>query len=111
LSQAQPERPAQAVVVYEVRDLLEEFRKEIIKRLDDLSGKLDDRATVGMFRALQSDLAAAFTRIESLEDASDKRQAHTQGVNAVLGWLLRFGGWLVATGLGIAWLWITVTHG
>lgn len=98
-------------IVVTVRELIKDLRDDLNAKFNELAAKLDDRATVGMFRALQSDLAAAFKRIEDLEEASDQRFARTQGVNTVIGWLIRFGGWLIATGLGVAWLWLTVSHG
>ncbi len=104
--------PEEPVIVVKVRDLLDQLRNELNRRLDEINTKLDDRATVGMLRALQSDLAAALTRIGVLEDAADANAARQQGVHAVLGLVLRFGGWLIATALGIAWLVVTVwPHG
>lgn len=91
--------------------MLAEMRDDFNKRFDELASKLDDRATKGMFMALQSDLGAAIRRIEALEDAADAQAARSQGVSAVLGWLARFGGWLIATAIGVAWLWLSVTHG
>lgn len=108
MSQPLPEEP---MILVRVRDLIEGLDKKVTAGFDEIRKKLDDRVTLGVFSALRADLDAALRRIDALEDADDKKTAHAQGVEMVVGWVLRFGGWIVATGLGVAWLWITVSHG
>ena len=54
-------------IVFTVRQLLEEMGRDFNKRMDELAGKLDDRVTVAVFRALRSDLDATLLRIAKLE--------------------------------------------
>lgn len=58
-------------IVYTVRELFAELRAEVSKRFDDLSRQLDEKVSVGAFRALASELDATQRRMGDMEDEVD----------------------------------------
>jgi predicted nucleic acid-binding Zn-ribbon protein len=62
------------VIVMAVRELIRDLRDDMNKRLDTIDLKLDDRVTVGVFRALRSDLDATVARIVEAEKEIDVLQ-------------------------------------
>ena len=62
------------VIVMAVRELIRDLRDDMNVRLDKIEVKLDDRVTVGVFRALRSDLDAALARIIEVEREIDVLQ-------------------------------------
>lgn len=62
------------VIVMAVRELIKDLRDDMNTRLDKIETKLDDRVTIGVFRALRSDLDAALQRIVEAEREIDELQ-------------------------------------
>lgn len=61
--------PDEPVIVFTVRQLLNDLREDFNRRFDEVVRKLDDRVTIGAFRALSSELEATK---RDLGDAHDE---------------------------------------
>jgi hypothetical protein len=102
-------RPDEPVVSYTVKQLLADIRDQLNQRLDEISAKLDDRVTVGVFRALQSEQDAMKRQINTLWDwmGAQKSASDTRGrfSDRALAWaavvIALVGG--VATVVWIGW--------
>jgi hypothetical protein len=94
-------QPDEPVIVFTVRSLIREMRDDFTQRFDALAAKLDDRVSLGMFRAAQSEnealhrqvgeLHAWKERVESAETTkrriSDRALAWAALLVALLGFI------------------------
>jgi len=71
---SEPADYREPVIVMAVRELIRDLRDDMNTRLDKIDVKLDDRVTVGVFRALRSDLDATVQRIVETEREIDVLQ-------------------------------------
>jgi hypothetical protein len=94
-------QPDEPVIVFTVRSLIRDLRDDLTHRFEELNRKLDDRPTLGMFRAAQSEVDALRKRISDIEDANDAKRVSDRA----LAWAALLVGALTAIAT-IAWLWI-----
>lgn len=60
--------PNEPVIVFTVRQLFADLRRDFNDRLDAIERKLDDRVSIGTFRALSSELEATRRDVRELQD-------------------------------------------
>lgn len=98
-----------------VLSLLTEIRSEITKlatnmdaRFDQIRAALDERVTNTVFEALRADLGALAHRQRELEERVRAEGDHRRGFVDALKEFRGFIGWTAATGIGLAWLIVTI---